>query len=353
MDSLPIDHQRRIVTHVAGMRALGLLLGMLPVLVVLGELEAPAIMWALALGNGLVWPWVARQIALSHPQPGAMERRNLYVDSAMGGVWIALMQFNVVPSVALASMLVMDKLAFGGLRLALPSVATLLGATLLIAALNDFAMAPQSSTAAALATVPLLLVYPSAIAYSAYVLSQRVRRKSAALEALSRTDPLTGLANRRAVMAAAEHELRRFRRSGHRASLLVVDIDRFRQLNEQYGAAAGDAALRAVGATLKATLRDTDTVGRLEADTFAAVLTDASGPGVGELAERLRHAVAAAAPAGEAAACPTVSIGYAQLHVGLRDSAQWLAAAEAALRAAKTAGRNRSVSAPALGVQPV
>ena len=349
MDTLPEDTQRRIVGSVARMRATGLALGLVPVLVVLHELQAPLVMWLLAFANGIVWPWVARRLARRHAKPLVAERRCLIVDSAMGGVWVALMQFNLVPSVVLGSMLLMDKFAFGGTKLAMKSLVAFFAAMLLIGALNGFAFLPASSTTASLATLPLLIVYPSAIAYAAFKLSQRVHRQSVALQQLSRTDPLTGLANRRALLEAAEHEYRRFRRSGHRGTFMMIDVDRFKQLNDARGHAAGDEALRAIAGILKSTLRDTDTCGRLGGDEFGVVLADASGPGVGELAERLRDAVDRQLSGAGEGPHPTISLGYAQIHAGLGSSAQWIAAADAALYAAKGAGRNRSMSAPSLG----
>jgi diguanylate cyclase len=347
MDILAPETQRRIVATIARMRVLGLAAGMLPVLVVLRELHAPTIMWLLALANGLLWPWAARRLAMGHADPIAMERRNLVIDSLMGGVWVALMQFNAVPSMVLGSMLLMDKFAFGGVRLALPCLGLFLASAVGISALNGFAFSPASSLAATLAVLPLLVLYPSAVALSTYTLSQRVRQQAVRLEVLSRTDVLTGLSNRRAVLDAAEHEFRRFRRSGYRASFMMVDVDRFKQINDSLGHAAGDEALRRVARVLKATLRDTDTCGRLDGDEFGIVLADASGPGVGDLAERLRHAVATQAEG--PGPHPTVSIGYAQVHMGMTTAAQWIAAADAALYAAKNAGRNRSSAAPAFG----
>lgn len=349
MDPTPDDAQRRIVQNAARMRLLGLWLVLLPVAVVLHERQAPAIMWALAAANVLVWPWAARRLALAHPHPLAMERRNLLVDSLMAGLWVALMQFNAVPSLMLASIILMDKFAFGGPRLALRSGLVFLVSATTVAALGEFAFTPRSSWPAIVATVPALLVYPSAIALSAWRLSQQLGGHRKALAALVRTDPLTGVANPRALQEATEHEFRRFRRSGHRASFMVLDVDRFRLLNDVHGHAAGDAALQAIAAVLRKTLRDTDTAGRLGGDRFGVVLTDASGSGVGELAERLRHALAERLLNDANGAHPTVSIGYAQIDAGMLTSTQWIAAAESALRAAKAAGRNRSMSAPAFG----
>ncbi len=349
MHTPPDDTQRRIVQNAARMRVLGLWLALLPVAVVLRELEAPLIMWALAAANVLVWPWVSRRLALNHAQPVTMERNNLLIDALMAGLWVALIQFNAVPSAMLASIVLMDKFAFGGPRLALRCGLAFFAAAAGVGALNAFAFAPASSPLVIAATLPVLLVYPSAIALSTWRLSQRVGGQREALASLSRTDPLTGVANPRALQEATEHEFRRFRRSGHRASFMVIDVDRFRLLNDVHGREAGDAALRTIAEVLKQTLRDTDTCGRLGGDRFGVVLTDASGSGVGELAERLRHAVAGRLPGNPTGAHPTVSIGYAQIDAGMRTSAQWMAAAVAALQAAKSAGRNRSMSAPAFG----
>lgn len=349
MDTHTDDAPRRIVHNAARMRLLGLWLVLLPVAVVLHEREAPAIMWALAAANVLVWPWAAHRMALAHAHPVAVERRNLHVDALMAGLWVALMQFNAVPSLVLASIILMDKFAFGGPRLALRCGLVFVATTAITAALGGFAFAPTSSWLAIAATVPALLVYPSAVALSAWRLSQQLGGHQHALASLVRTDSLTGVANPRALQEATEHEFRRFRRSGHRASFMVVDVDRFRLLNDVHGRAAGDAALQAIAAVLRKTLRDTDTCGRLGGDRFGVVLTDASGSGVGELAERLRHALAERLLSDRSGASPTVSIGYAQIDAGMLTSTQWIAAAESALRAAKAAGRNRSMSAPAFG----
>lgn len=349
MDTPSDDIQRRIVQNAARMRQLGLWLSLLPVAVVLRELDAPAIMWALVAANVLVWPWVARRLALANPQPVATERRNLHVDALMAGIWVALMHFSVVPSALLVAMLLMDRLAFGGPRLVLQCAAVFVAGALGFAALNGFAFEPQTSMAATLACVPMLLVYPAAIAYVSYRLTEQVGGQREALEALACTDPLTGLANLRALMAATGHEFRRFRRSGHRSSFMLVDVDRFRLLNDLHGHATGDAALKALADVLRQNVRDTDTCARIAGDRFGVVLADASGSAVGELAERLRQRIAGRL-SGMAGSTPaTVSIGFAQVDASMRESAQWVSAAADALQSAKAAGRNRCASNSAYG----
>ncbi len=352
METLSEDTQRRAVKRVATMRVLGLGLGLLPIMVVLYELNAPMVMWLLALANGFLWPWVARRIAVASSDPMRVERRNLLIDSMMGGMWVALMQFNVVPSLVLVSMLSMDKFAFGGVKLAARCFAALAASAAVFAALNGFAFAPHSSTIVTLAALPLLMAYPSAIALAAYTLSERVRKQSKALAELSRTDALTELANRRALMESLDHEFRRFRRGGYRATLMMLDVDRFKLLNDTHGHAVGDEALRTIARVLRKTLRDTDTAGRYGGDEFAVVLTDASGARVGDLAERLRQSIAAAELIEGQGVHATVSIGYAELDSGMHTGAQWIAAADAALYRAKSGGRNRTMSSPSHGPIP-
>jgi len=329
-----------IVLTIARMRAMGLGLGLLPLGVVLYENGAAAWVWGLALTHGLAWPWFARSLALRSASPVGVESRNLIVDSVLGGVWVAVMAFNAAPSIAYASMLLMDKFAFGGPRFAARCLVASVGALAVTAALTGFAFDPTSSPTAILATLPLLLAYPSLIAYAAWTLSARVRAQRRELEALSRTCELTGLSNRRALLASAEHEFRRFHRSGSVAAFLLLDVDRFKQLNDEFGHAAGDEVLHALAATLQSAVRGTDTCGRLGGDEFGIVLAETTHAGAVELAVRVLTAISAK-PLREGLPEITVSIGYAVVAAGMPDTAAWIAQADASLYRAKAGGRNR------------
>jgi len=105
----------------------------------------------------------------------------------------------------------------------------------------------------------------------------------------ARTDPLTALANRRAFVEAAWVELERGRRHGRPLSLLYIDCDDFKAVNDRLGHVAGDAVLAAVGKTLRDAVRGHDTVARLGGDEFGILLPEVDGPGAIALAERLRE----------------------------------------------------------------
>jgi diguanylate cyclase (GGDEF)-like protein len=157
---------------------------------------------------------------------------------------------------------------------------------------------------------------------------------------LSQTDALTGVHNRRHLFARLELERERAARFGERFALLLVDVDRFRELNDAAGHAAGDAALRQVAGLLQRELRSVDLVARSGGEEFAIVLPRAGVTEAAETAERLRAAVAESRVEGVPLGRLTISIGVATFPADARDGATLMDCADAALYAAKRAGRN-------------
>ena len=116
------------------------------------------------------------------------------------------------------------------------------------------------------------------------------------LHALALVDELTGLHNRRAFTLFAEQELARARRNGRTPVLVFADLDGLKQINDQYGHAAGDAAIRLAGAALKGMLRETDLVARWSGDEFVALMVEGSEEAGQRIGGRLDAAIAAQAP---------------------------------------------------------
>jgi diguanylate cyclase (GGDEF)-like protein len=162
------------------------------------------------------------------------------------------------------------------------------------------------------------------------------------LERLARTDPLTGLLNRRSFFAEASRELHWVQRTGHPAVVISFDLDHFKTINDTRGHAAGDASLRAISDMLRGERRGTDVVGRLGGEEFAIVVRDTDVDCGRRLAERLRAAVAAldVHHDGEAISL-TASFGVTQVRASDVDLDDAIKRADGAMYTAKRLGRDR------------
>ncbi len=166
----------------------------------------------------------------------------------------------------------------------------------------------------------------------------------AAMRDESVTDALTGIKNRRAFLERLDEEARRAHRSGSALSLILLDVDRFKALNDGYGHQAGDEVLRLVAELLEANSRIHDFVARYGGEEFAVILPDTDFDGAHVLAERYRSAVERADWEHRQV---TVSVGVAS-HIGEDADAYTLfSEADDALYQAKEQGRNRVVCAEA------
>ena len=164
------------------------------------------------------------------------------------------------------------------------------------------------------------------------------------LRHLATTDSLTGLANRHQFLEQMSLELERFKRSLKPSALLMLDLDRFKQVNDHYGHAAGDAVLQRFAMLARQALRKIDQIGRLGGEEFGALLPDTNAEGAQQLAERLRKLVAESPVYIEDSEIQfTISIGVTLfLPADIRiDSI--LARADRALYRAKKAGRDQVI----------
>jgi diguanylate cyclase (GGDEF)-like protein len=168
------------------------------------------------------------------------------------------------------------------------------------------------------------------------------------LEVQARTDVLTGLANRRAILERLEDELRRAAREGATLGVGMVDVDHFKHVNDEYGHSAGDDVLCEVARRMQSVLRPYDRVGRFGGEEFLVLVPRVSGDELTQLLERLRKAVGSSRLAvGAADIVVTVSVGGAVTGGEAEDAL--IARADAAMYEAKALGRDRVVLA---GVAP-
>lgn len=179
----------------------------------------------------------------------------------------------------------------------------------------------------------------------------RLGELNAVLEQTATTDGLTGLANRRQLDRRLVEEVERAHRYGSPLSVLLVDVDHFKKVNDGHGHAAGDAVLRAIAAQIRASVRIMDITARFGGEELVVVAPSTSWSGARALGERLRAAIERleiVAPGVEPSVRVTASIGVATLTAD-EDGLGVLARADASLYEAKRGGRNRVVMS---GVEP-
>jgi diguanylate cyclase (GGDEF)-like protein len=201
---------------------------------------------------------------------------------------------------------------------------------------------------------PALALLTSTINWSQYsravLLRRQLRRSNEALQLqkqelayLADHDALTGLYNRREFMRLADMELQRVRRVPAETSVIMLDIDFFKKVNDRFGHPGGDAVLQSTAATLRRALRVTDTLARMGGEEFIVLLPGTGEDGARRVAEKMREAVGDMVTPFEAESIViTASLGVSTLRAtDWSDFEALYAAADRALYVAKQTGRNR------------
>lgn len=210
---------------------------------------------------------------------------------------------------------------------------------------NETIVAQRETLLVVFAALLLILV----VAYFSIRLNTLRKRANTELEKLNTklyeeatVDSLTGLFNRRHFLELAEQAFTRENRVRRGLTVLMLDVDHFKKVNDQFGHAAGDEAIRAVGAVLTTNLREYDIVGRLGGEEYAMMLVDCEITAGSEIADRVRQGVADKELVfGDKTTRVTISIGVAQASESDETVERTLSRADQALYKAKDGGRNR------------
>lgn len=329
-------------------RVLGMGLALLPIAVVLRELDAGAASWAWAVFVCLLWPHVAYAVAIRSADPLKAELRNFLVDSMLAGSCLPLMHFNLLPSAVLVTVTCADKVNTGVRGMLPRSLPGLVAAIVVVGLFTGFTVDLASSTTVVLACLPIMAVHTLAVSFSLSQLVRKVQGQNIRLQELSERDALTGLPNRRHWEERAAALLERNQLHGAPATLMLLDSDRFKTVNDRYGHATGDDVLRGIADLLSTQLPDGSAVGRLGGDEFVVALPLPMAEST-RIAETLRRAVETMRLERAPSLHLSVSIGLADAPAAGLELREWLEAADRCLYRAKLAGRNRTETCAAGG----
>ncbi|MCW8956034.1 MAG: diguanylate cyclase [Gammaproteobacteria bacterium] len=173
---------------------------------------------------------------------------------------------------------------------------------------------------------------------------QQLMNANTQLQGLSRTDMLTQLNNRGYWEECLNNEFNRIKRTGHISSLVIFDIDHFKNVNDTYGHQAGDEVIRETARMLRENMRTTDVAGRYGGEEFTVILVETTAENAKIFAERLRERIEACTIKYEDLSIKyTISLGISEVNDDITNYQEWLECSDKSLYYAKEHGRNQVV----------
>ncbi len=278
----------RFVRRMFAMRQLGTFLCFLPILSVLMEAGKGAGAYALLFINAFVWPYIAYRLALSSRDHTGRERINLTLDAAFGGIWVAMMAISPLPSFIIMAILIADRYSAGGWPQLIAALQAFLFAFVMVWAAEGSPVETDFSTRTVWLTLPLATGYLLALSIVSHNLTLSLRKKNRELERIALMDPGLKIPNRRLFDRRLESEFLRTQRGEGNAYLMLLDVDRFKSVNDTFGHEAGDFLLAEISALLRDNVGIKDIPARFGGDELGVIVRDADDDTIVVLAEKLK-----------------------------------------------------------------
>ncbi|KAA8731175.1 diguanylate cyclase [Acinetobacter qingfengensis] len=321
------------------MRQLGTSLCFLSISSVLVEMNYPS--WVLFLlgVNALLWPSIAYFCSSNHPYPIKTEYRLLSLDGLAAGVWVAVMGLSPFPSLIILAILLADRYAAGGLRLLKNVVITLTLGFFVTWIILGFPINFKFQPHTVLMTLPLATIYLLALSVVLRQIFVTLEQKTKELEQLALTDTRLQIANRRHFESCIEEIFNQDNKKRHTAYLLIIDIDHFKRVNDNYGHEIGDALLMTISTIIRKTVNTHDIPARFGGDELAIIAFRNNVMDIKYLAEEILKQIHLVKLEGHDSFYLSASIGIAPVG-DVATSSEWFRKADQALYHVKRSGRN-------------
>lgn len=335
----------RLIQRVYWPRIVGLGFSFIGVAPLLLLHQAPLWQWLLLITFSLIWPHIAHIWAMKSKNPLQIEMFNLFFDAFMLGFMVPLMHFSLIPSFAVIGMHLLSIVSVLGIRRAVYGLGVELAGLAVAGLIVGFNIDLETSIPHILSALPMIFVYPLFVAFNAYSLSLKLAAKQSILRTLSRTDGLTQLNNRMYWEELLIDAFKSHRDRNKKASIVFLDVDFFKQVNDYHGHLVGDEVLQNIANLILESVRDSDVCARYGGEEFCILMPDTGKVEAEKLAERLRLHIADSVLHQEHKIKGSVSLGVAEISDQMNDFCDWLDLADKAQYQAKSDGRNCTVVA--------
>lgn len=301
--------------------------------------------WAFTVVSALIWPHIAFLHSCRQDDKFQAEYVNALLDALIVGSWIALMHWSLLPGICILAIGTADRFYTGLKRHWLPSLAALLGGM----GLMGLAITPlpqwEAPLAVQLSLLPLIILHSAYASWANSKMLKTLARQNLQLKLLGRIDPLTTVYSRDYWWKKARAALKQRQAVNEPTSLLVIDIDRFKDVNDLHGHIVGDEVLKLVGLAIRNSLRSHDMAGRYGGDEFTVLCKNTTADAAYSVALRIRDKIAQIRVRDYPQLRVSASIGVAAAEDGFTSVTQWVKAADSALYGAKSSGRDQVMDA--------
>lgn len=320
-------------------RIIGTLLCVLFIASVLITKSPPVWVWCLLILNAFLWPHLAYYLSRTARDPMKCEKLSLLVDVCFGGVWMGAMGMNMLPSALIVSMVGMNSIAGGGIKLFTQGIVFQFVSCFMVMLFFSIPVDIVTTPSQMYACLPMLLIYPVLLGYVTYNTAIKLAEHKRELMEVSIHDGMTNLFNRHYWEHLLSNGFELCQRYQRTATLVLIDIDHFKAFNDNYGHHVGDQAILLLANVLKHEFRETDIIGRFGGDEFAVILPETRVADALDRVNRIRHSLALKSLDRTPPLPVFISVGIAEFKSEMGQYIDWLTAADMALYRAKNQGR--------------